>query len=125
MHLSQHFTLEELIVSATAEKNNILNFPNNEQVVNLARLCSLILEPLREAIGSKPLIVSSAFRNDKVNLLVGGAPNSYHTKGLAADIHYIDEDFRNKILSKAKTLNCAIEVIDEPTWLHIALNPKF
>ena len=33
-----------------------------------------------------PVIITSAYRNDTYNRLVGGVSNSYHTKGMAADI---------------------------------------
>lgn len=43
------------------------------------------LEMLREAV-ERPLIVASGFRCRKHNATVGGASNSQHTFGLAADI---------------------------------------
>lgn len=43
------------------------------------------LEALRGIAGG-PLIVTSGFRCGTHNASVGGAPNSYHTRGMAADI---------------------------------------
>ena len=46
------------------------------------------LEEMRQAMG-KPIIVSSGYRCPRHNRAVGGAINSYHMKGLAADIHVV------------------------------------
>lgn len=45
----------------------------------------ILLERVREA-WAKPVIVNCAYRSPKHNAEVGGVPNSYHVKGLAADI---------------------------------------
>lgn len=44
------------------------------------------LELLREAIGNKPIIVTSGYRNAIYNKKQGGAKNSQHMYGNAADI---------------------------------------
>ena len=37
---------------------------------------------------NKPMIITSGFRHPAHNMVVGGARNSPHTQGRAADIHY-------------------------------------
>lgn len=44
-----------------------------------------ILESLRQFIG-KPITIISGFRTNAYNHQVGGAQNSYHVQGMAADI---------------------------------------
>jgi zinc D-Ala-D-Ala carboxypeptidase len=44
------------------------------------------LEALRHALGDQPLIVTSAFRSYPCNSAVGGASNSQHLYGTAADL---------------------------------------
>lgn len=44
-----------------------------------------ILENIREHFG-KPVIINSGYRTPEWNTKVGGAKNSYHMKGMAADI---------------------------------------
>lgn len=46
----------------------------------------LALEQLRTAIGDKPIIVDSGYRCAAKNKAVGGASNSRHLQGMAADI---------------------------------------
>lgn len=43
------------------------------------------LQQIRNKFG-KPIIISSGYRSKAHNKAVGGASNSYHTKGMAADI---------------------------------------
>lgn len=44
-----------------------------------------ILESIREHF-NKPVIINSGYRTPEWNAKVGGAKNSYHMKGMAADI---------------------------------------
>ena len=44
------------------------------------------LDRLREIVGS--ITVTSGYRTPKFNNLVGGSANSYHVKGIAADIKF-------------------------------------
>lgn len=85
MNLSKHFTLEELTRSEYAKLNGIDNTPSELQIENLRQLCLNSLEPLRERVG-KPIYVLSAFRCPAVNSGIGGASNSQHLDGKAADI---------------------------------------
>ena len=45
MKLTENFTLAELTKSETAEKNNIDNTPDAEQIECLKQLCENILQP--------------------------------------------------------------------------------
>jgi hypothetical protein len=81
----KYFTIRELIKSTTAIERHIDNSPSKEVERSLTALVEKILDPLREAYG-KPIIVTSGFRCDKLNKLVGGATSSQHRRGEAADI---------------------------------------
>lgn len=84
MNLSKHFTLEELTFSDTAARQGMDNTPTAVVVDNLRRV-ACVLEQIREAI-NRPIYVSSGYRSPAVNRAVGGAENSAHVSGLAADI---------------------------------------
>lgn len=84
--LSEHFTLSEFCRSDTATRLGLTNNPTTpQQMEAMIALCKNILEPLRVHLG-KPVRINSGFRSPKVNKAVGGAKNSQHMKGEAADI---------------------------------------
>jgi hypothetical protein len=85
MNLSPHFTLEELTSSEIAERNGWDNIPNDQELENLKRLAEF-LEEVKTALGGKPVIINSAFRNKQTNDGVGSRDSSQHRLGCAADI---------------------------------------
>ena len=83
--LSDHFTLEELCKSQTAERHHLNNVPSDPEIVeNLRAVCEKILEPVRANFG-KPFSPSSGYRSPKLNKLVNGSKSSQHLRGEAAD----------------------------------------
>ena len=85
LRLSPHFTLREFEQSATAKKYGIDNTVPSKYVLVLQQLCKEVLEPLRSFVG-KPIVISSGYRCNQLNVKVGGAYASQHTLGEAADI---------------------------------------
>lgn len=85
MQLTPHFSLEELIASQTAARLGIDNTPSAWITANLGVLAEG-LERVRAALGGRPLHVSSGYRCAALNEKVGGARNSRHVDGLAADL---------------------------------------
>ena len=83
--MTPHFTLDELTASETAERNGWDNTPNEQELANLQRLAKF-LEDVKEALGGKPIMVNSAFRNKQVNDAVGSKDSSQHRVGCAVDI---------------------------------------
>ena len=79
--LTPHFSLEELTATGTGLQND----PPIEVAGTLLRLAEL-LEQIREMLGDHPIRVNSGYRSERVNRAVGGARNSAHTEGRAADI---------------------------------------
>lgn len=126
---SHNFTYEEMIKSATASRLKINNIPNKQQKESLKKLAVDILQKIRDKYG-KPLIVTSAFRCEKLNKAVGGVKTSQHCKGEAADIRTVSDTIKdNKELFefiKQMIDNKEIvvgQLIDEYNynWVHISL----
>lgn len=118
MQLSEHFTLAELTTTNTGLDNE----PNNEVVINLKRLVTTVLEPLRVHI-DKPLIVNSGYRSQAVNMKVGGSKTSSHMNGLAADIRVEGMTAAELALVIAHTGLPYDKAINEHGWVHIQVAP--
>ena len=86
MNKMRYFKYSEFIVSATARKMGINNnFPNDVVKRNINLLVINILDVCRSYIG-EPIYVTSGYRCPLLNRAVGGAKNSQHMQGKAADI---------------------------------------
>ena len=84
MDLSPSFTLDKLTHSDVGLRRGIDNSPNAGEVANLVRLCESLLEPAQALLGV-PLVINSGFRCPALNQAIGGATNSAHMDGRAAD----------------------------------------
>lgn len=86
IRLSENFTLEEFTYSRVAVANGLENVPNPAALNALKKLVTYLLQPLRCRYGNT-IAITSGYRNEAVNLLVGGVKNSQHTLGEAADCY--------------------------------------
>ena len=117
----KHFTISELLKSDTALKHKLWNGAPKEAEENLRALVDEVLDPLREAYG-RPIRVTSGYRCPKLNNLVGGSPNSQHTRGEAADIQPVigneaDLDELAQILIANGKFD---QLILYPTFIHVS-----
>lgn len=83
MQITEHFSLKELTRSETARRAGIENKPSSAEMDNIYYTAQQ-LEKIRAYVG-RGIIVTSCFRSERVNKLVGGSPTSAHRFGLAAD----------------------------------------
>lgn len=119
----QYFRLEELLASKAAVQKKIANLPSWEQVDNLLEL-AFMLDKIRVKLG-KPISVTSGFRSDKLNSAIGGAKNSQHKNGEAADLEcYDNRVLFNTIKSMMDSGEIVVgQLIDEYnySWVHVSL----
>ena len=123
MQLSNNFRLSEFTRSDTAKRLGIVNECSSvEQVLNLAYLCHMVLQPLRDRFG--PIRITSGYRCPELNRAVGGASNSQHMRGEAADIHLPSVEKGKEYLAFLKTLPSVDELIWERKgnthWIHVS-----
>lgn len=85
LYLTPHFRLSEFEKSATAAACSIDNSVPSQYIPTLQQLCQEVLEPLSAFVGG-PIVISSGYRCNALNVKVGGAYASQHTLGEAADI---------------------------------------
>lgn len=86
----KNFKLSEFFVSSTADKNGIKNEPSLDARATIERNINLLVDNVLDPIRDKfcaPVIITSGYRCPQVNKLVGGANNSQHMSGCAADFH--------------------------------------
>ena len=122
--LSEHFTLEELTFSSTAQRKQIDNEPPAEVLENMKRLAAG-LEEVRAALGNKPMRINSGYRSPKLNRAVGGARLSAHMAGYAAD--FVCPEFGSplKIVKALAATGIQFDkLIQEGTWVHISFAPE-
>ena len=127
----KYFTLSELTKSATARRLGIDNTAEASIRANLTALVENVLDPLRARWGM-PIIVTSGYRSTALNKAVGGAANSQHTKGMAADIRTVSDSRADNMRLLRCLLNSGIvfdQVICEypdaqgrPDWIHVSFN---
>lgn len=121
--LSENFSLQEL---TRTNHTDCPNEPNDREKANLRRLACEVLQPLRDAWG-QPLKVNSAYRSLLVNTRVHGARNSYHLRGLAADIDCatdLAKAMRLALICRDERLPVAEVILSKKGahyWLHVAL----
>jgi len=126
MILSKNFALKEFTESVTAIRNSVDNSPTPEHIRNIQLLVKFVLQPLREAL-NKPIKVTSGYRSESLNKLIGGSKRSQHCKGQAADIQFrVDGVMDNKaIWDKIIELELPFDQMInefEFSWIHISYN---
>lgn len=86
----KYFSIAEFLRSDAAEKYQVSNIPSDEELLkvlnNINALVNNVLDPLRDMVG-RPVIITSGYRSQRVNELVGGSKTSQHLAGKAADFH--------------------------------------
>ena len=121
--IPNYFKFWELVVTT----KHVVNQPSTPEQLSRLSFLWYVLNRLRHAFGSA-IYINSAFRCPAVNEAVGGAKNSYHLKGLAADIRtlpYQMDDLWNLVNQFDKQYpKLFVEIIDHRSdgYIHIAVN---
>lgn len=122
MSLSEHFSLEELTFSSSAERLGIDNNAGLEIVTHLTILAQG-LEKVRSLLGA-PLRIDSGYRCEALNAAIGGAKNSAHMQGFAADFLCPQFGSPTEIVKAIIASDIDFDqVIQEGTWVHISFAP--
>ena len=146
MNLTKNFTLKEMLKSQVALRWGFHEqfTPPEDVIENLRKLCTNVLQPIRDEIGS-PITVTSGYRCPRVNAAVNGrydvinkdgstkvVQTSQHVKGEAADIELwvggkehndrLVEVLRNMAKDGFQFDQLIKEYggIDNPEWVHIS-----
>ena len=128
--ISKHISGKEGTYSRTAERLDINNVPDDDQLRAMELVAEKVFEPLREWVGG-PIKINSFFRSVKLNKAIGGSHKSQHCHGQAIDI---DDTFGRA--TNAEMYNWIKEHLefdqmiwefgddDNPNWVHISYVSK-
>lgn len=124
MHLTDHFTLEEMTQSDTATRLGIDNTPTKEALTNLKTLAEG-LEHVRTKLNGNSIRVSSGYRSLGLNRTLRSKDTSHHVMGLAADFTCprfgnVDDVMRT-ISESGIEFEQLIKEFD--SWIHISFPP--
>jgi zinc D-Ala-D-Ala carboxypeptidase len=129
MQLSKNFSLEEMIKSETALRNDMDNTPKTTEIANLVALCEKVLQPVRDHY-QKGVKVNSGYRAPEVNAKVGGSKTSDHCKGMAADIeipgvpnHELAEWISKNLEFTQVILEFYTPGVPDSGWVHVSYDP--
>jgi hypothetical protein len=120
--MAKYFTLGELCKSDVAVEKRIENTPDNPTIERMQALMDECLDKVREMWG-KPIGVNSGYRSAELNRAVGGAKNSQHLRGEAADITTGTKENNRKLFDLIVASDIPFDqLIDESgyRWLHIS-----
>ncbi len=127
MQLSEHFTLEEFIVSDTARARGISNHPSAEMLARLKRPRPGWRRSARSWATSRSM-VTSGYRGPELNAAVGGVSNSHHAQAYAVDFHCpafgSPYDVCKAIEAKKKDVGYDQLIHEKRDWVHVSFAPN-
>ena len=128
-YISEHISWNEAIRSKTAEKHEIENIPNQQQIVNMKTIAKNIFEPLR-LWANEPIRINSFFRSPELCKKIKSKPTSQHTKGQALDIDAMGQKTNGELFEYIKD-NLEFDQLiwehgdnENPDWIHISYVDK-
>ena len=125
MMLSPNFALSEFTESQTATRLGLDNDPPAELYETL-KATARCMEDIRDLLGGKPVLISSAYRSPEVNKAVGGSANSQHTKGEAVDFTCPKFGTPRDIVTKIKDSPLLFDqlILEYDRWVHISFSTR-
>lgn len=121
VYLSPHFSVPELTHSQAAIRLGLNNDPGVGQLDNLRRLAD-VLETVRTAVRDMPVLISSGLRTLAVNRAVGGAADSAHLDGRAADFTVPRFGSPKQVCQRIIDQGIVFDqLIYEGSWVHLGI----
>ena len=125
MCTSNYFTTADLIKSHTARLRQIDNQPNDEIMKELEMtVCKLNVIGLYAHMMGATIQVTSGYRCERLNQVVGGVKTSLHMQGRAVDFVVSDGGIKHALYEalasqEARERLRICELIEHKTYIHI------
>lgn len=116
-----YFKAREILKSKKGEELGIDNTPSDPEIIDNINFTLKKLNNIRTGYGN-PIYITSGYRCDELNTLVGGVENSKHKKGLAVDLKW-DYELLVYIIENCKFEKLIREKKGDLLWIHIQFNP--
>lgn len=123
--ISKYITYQEATTSQTAVRRGIKNVPSDKELVAMQLVGIRVFDKVREHFGV-PLRVSSFYRSEELNKVIGGSMTSQHVKGQAIDIQGTGRVTNKMIFDYIKDNLDFTQLIWEygndknPAWVHVS-----
>ena len=124
--ISKHITMKDATYSKTAVEHGIKNEPGVAEIKAMQHLAQSVIEPLISFF--KQIVkINSFFRCARLNIMIGGAQTSQHTKGEAIDIEGTNGITNAQLFHHIKSNLPFDQLIwefgtdTEPAWVHVSL----
>ena len=114
--ISEHYTIFNVVNSATAISKKIDNRPTVQNIINATALAKNVLEKI-----PFPFRINCWLRNAALNKAVGGVPTSQHQSAQAVDITPT-KDKLELVYQWIKKNLIYDQLIHEGTWIHISFS---
>lgn len=134
--IGKYYTHEDVIKSAIAAENGLMQFQRNidgGKLLNAERLAVFVLDPAIDFLNGRKFQINSWYRSPELNAhpQINGAANSVHKEARAADIKLIiDGQRRNDlamraILQRSNFDRILLEfgTIQNPQWIQVEVAP--
>jgi len=125
MMLSPNFSLTEFTDSQTAARMGIDNDPPIE-LIPVLKATARCMEDVRDLLGGKPVLVSSAYRSPELNAFIGGSKNSQHMSGEAVDFTCPKFGTPEQIVKAIKDSPLLFDqcILEYYRWVHISFSDR-
>lgn len=124
--IGTYFWLSEFLHSDYAIRHGIDNTPPDDVLANIRNLLGPGMGRVRDLLGC-PIFISSGYRCTDLNKAIGGAANSQHVQGLAAD--FTCPAFGTPLAVCHRLVQLGVnfdQLLMEGTWTHVSFtaNPR-
>ncbi|MFN4327749.1 MAG: D-Ala-D-Ala carboxypeptidase family metallohydrolase [Limnobacter sp.] len=121
------FTRDALCHSDTAVRCGLDNRCEGEHLANLARLSGFLGQICQRLnVAPADLTINSGYRNEALNALVGGVPESQHCLGLAVDLRCPSMGTAYALataIAAAPELEFDQLILEFNRWVHVSVPP--